>query len=162
MIICQDSVKSSFFCICNRVVFSEMKNKWKISEKSWKNSWRERKKSYLCTRKTTGTTVNGKMEVVWRSSLNEWSKQSLKGKEVHKKRTLSILADRSGRDRIIYTRISNLQWRVWSWLRMNASGRPNTCKSNGKRPFGAVRVAHGCVTRMQPTQCWRIARRNSD
>ena len=24
-----------------------------------------------------------------------------------------------------------LQWRVWSWLRMNASGRPNTCKSRG-------------------------------
>ena len=27
---------------------------------------------------------------------------------------------------------SLLQWRVWSWLRMNASGRLNTCKSNGK------------------------------
>ena len=101
VIICQNSVKSPVFCICNSVVFSEMKNKWKINEKSWKNSWRERKKSYLCTRKTTGTTVNEEMEVVWRSSLNEWSKQSLKGKEVHKKRTLSILADRSGRDRII-------------------------------------------------------------
>ena len=24
-----------------------------------------------------------------------------------------------------------LQRRVWSWLRMNASGKPNTCKSNG-------------------------------
>ena len=24
-----------------------------------------------------------------------------------------------------------LQWRVWSWLRMNASYRPNTCKSRG-------------------------------
>ena len=24
-----------------------------------------------------------------------------------------------------------LQWRVWSWLRINASGRPNTCKSRG-------------------------------
>ena len=85
---CQDSVKSSVFCICNRVVFSEMKNKWKINEKSLKNSWRERKKSYLCTRKTTGTTVNGRMEVVWRSSLIEWSKQSLKGKEVQKKKNL--------------------------------------------------------------------------
>ena len=26
-----------------------------------------------------------------------------------------------------------LQRRVWSWLRMNASGRLNTCKSNGNR-----------------------------
>ena len=24
-----------------------------------------------------------------------------------------------------------IQWRVWSWLRMNASGRLNTCKSRG-------------------------------
>ena len=26
---------------------------------------------------------------------------------------------------------THLQWRVWSWLRMNASGRLNTCKSWG-------------------------------
>ena len=25
---------------------------------------------------------------------------------------------------------SHIQWRVWSWLRMNAGGVPNTCKSN--------------------------------
>ena len=28
-------------------------------------------------------------------------------------------------------RIRNIQRRVWSWLRMNASGRLNTCKSRG-------------------------------
>ena len=47
-----------------------------------------------------------------------------------------------------------LQWRVWSWLRMNASGRPNTCKSRGimiEACFNYMRPAHGCVTRMQPT-----------
>ena len=27
--------------------------------------------------------------------------------------------------------ITNIQRRVWSWLRMNASDRPNTCKSRG-------------------------------
>ncbi len=32
-----------------------------------------------------------------------------------------------------------LQWRVWSWLRMNASGRPNTCKSNGKYGSNIIR-----------------------
>ena len=26
--------------------------------------------------------------------------------------------------------------RVWSWLRTNAGGVPNTCKSNGRGPFG--------------------------
>ena len=27
---------------------------------------------------------------------------------------------------------NNLFWRVWSWLRTNAGGMPNTCKSNGE------------------------------
>ena len=47
-----------------------------------------------------------------------------------------------------------IQWRVWSWLRMNASGRLNTCKSRGSRlefRFRCWRPAHGWVTRMQPT-----------
>ena len=34
--------------------------------------------------------------------------------------------------------------RVWSWLRTNAGGRPNTCKSNG---CSNTLVAHGRVTR---------------
>ena len=38
--------------------------------------------------------------------------------------------------------------RVWSWLRLNAGGRPNTCKSNGnieKACFLWWRVADGWV-----------------
>ena len=55
----------------------------------------------------------------------------------------------------------NLLWRVWSWLRMNASGRLNTCKSYGIRGSNTlVRVAHGCVTRMQPTYNRDITLRN--
>ena len=42
----------------------------------------------------------------------------------------------------------SLKWRVWSWLRLNAGGRPNTCKSNGNSrgacSFG-WRVADGWV-----------------
>ena len=34
--------------------------------------------------------------------------------------------------------------RVWSWLRMNAGGTPNTCKSNDKAFRGDI-VAHGWV-----------------
>ena len=30
------------------------------------------------------------------------------------------------------------RWRVWSWLRMNASGRPNTCKSRGNRELAPL------------------------
>ena len=38
--------------------------------------------------------------------------------------------------------------RVWSWLRLNAGGRPNTCKSNGnwrEACFFCRRVADGWV-----------------
>ena len=47
-----------------------------------------------------------------------------------------------------------LQWRVWSWLRMNASYRLNTCKSRGSMEFACKlwwRPAHGWVTRIQPS-----------
>ena len=56
-----------------------------------------------------------------------------------------------------------LQWRVWSWLRMNASGRLNTCKSRGSGDCACTicrRPAHGCVTRMQPTCNRGITLRN--
>ena len=58
--------------------------------------------------------------------------------------------------------ISYLQWRVWSWLRMNASYRLNTCKSRGsglKACFQCRRPAHGCVTRIKPASYSGIALR---
>ena len=58
-----------------------------------------------------------------------------------------------------------LQWRVWSWLRMNASYRLNTCKSRGsiiEACFDRWRPAHGCVTRIQSTHGSGIAFRKKD
>ena len=58
--------------------------------------------------------------------------------------------------------ISYLQWRVWSWLRMNASYRLNTCKSRGSMEeacFFWWRPAHGCVTRIKPASYSGIALR---
>ena len=40
-----------------------------------------------------------------------------------------------------------IRWRVWSWLRMNASGRPNTCKSRGITEKLAFLVATGARVR---------------
>ena len=57
-----------------------------------------------------------------------------------------------------------LQWRVWSWLRMNAGYRLNTCKSrgnDGEACFLGRRPAHGWVTRIQPASDWGITRRKS-
>ena len=60
---------------------------------------------------------------------------------------------------------SNFNMRVWSWLRMNAGGVPNTCKSNGtiRRWFRSdpySLVADGWVTRGQPASHWGIAAGN--
>ena len=55
------------------------------------------------------------------------------------------------------------QRRVWSWLRMNASDRLNTCKSRGSGVSNTRRrPAHGWVTRMQLTYQRGITRRKSD
>ena len=57
-----------------------------------------------------------------------------------------------------------LQCRVWSWLRMNASYRLNTCKSRGSMTeacFRWWRPAHGWVTRIQPALVHRITRRKA-
>ena len=59
----------------------------------------------------------------------------------------------------------DIQWRVWSWLRMNASYRPNTCKSRGSGKeacFLRRRPAHGCVTRIEPTLYSGTALRKQD
>ena len=49
--------------------------------------------------------------------------------------------------------LSIVSWRVWSWLRTNAGGVLNTCKSNEsveKACFFYNLVANGWVTRKQP------------
>ena len=50
--------------------------------------------------------------------------------------------------------------RVWSWLRTNAGGVPNTCKSSGDRgACFSVLAADGWVTREQPALHWGITHR---
>ena len=68
-------------------------------------------------------------------------------------------------DKFDYSELSYkflLQRRVWSWLRMNASDRPNTCKSRGNAGeacFSWRRPAHGCVTGVQSVHSRGIAQR---
>ena len=42
---------------------------------------------------------------------------------------------------------TDLNWRVWFWLRLNAGGVLNTCKSYAKGTSVPSKVAHGWVTR---------------
>ena len=37
--------------------------------------------------------------------------------------------------------VRKLYWRVWSWLRTNAGGMPNTCKSNGESSTPSISSA---------------------
>ena len=44
-----------------------------------------------------------------------------------------------------------IKWRVWSWLRINAGGVPNTCKSIDRSPACWTEIeANGWVIRKQP------------
>ena len=114
--------------------------------------WKEKTKSDLCTRfRNNGSDNLSKRErqVLW----SDVRRKRITWGEVFYR--YALLVER--------LKIETLQWRVWSWLRMNASGRPNTCKSSGSRSSNTLmRAAHGCVTRMQPTLYWGIARRNLD
>ncbi len=47
-----------------------------------------------------------------------------------KKQTVLKKYWKTGRSVITSNKKEFIQRRVWSWLRMNASGRPNTCKSS--------------------------------
>ena len=42
-----------------------------------------------------------------------------------------VITDRTKSQALVLNRIKLLNVRVRSWLRMNAGGVPNTCKSNG-------------------------------
>ena len=51
--------------------------------------------------------------------------------------------------------------RVWSWLRINAGGVPNTFKTNGRSGACSWKlVADGWVTREQPAFVWGITQGN--
>ena len=50
----------------------------------------------------------------------------------------------------------NLNWRVWSWLRLNAGGRLNTCKSNGsRRKLAFLLTSGGRVSNAWESGLWR-------
>ena len=81
--------KNAFFYPCKQVIINVIKNKSKIIEKSLKKCWMEIKKSYLCTRKTTGTAVKKRERLfsevlwtndpskVWKVRVQEYEKNNL-------------------------------------------------------------------------------------
>ena len=152
-----------------------------------------KKKLYLCTRFWETSVFRfstGARTLKFRfSSENLIFLRQTEGKHLWKIDTISVvqeligrktetinpprLADQGSRknstlDKFDYSELSYnffLQRRVWSWLRMNASDRPNTCKSRGsgiEACFNCRRPAHGCVTGVQSVHSRGIAQRKLD
>ena len=86
----------------------------------------KRKKTFIDIMKPNQVQEAQKAPVGWKFSLGE----------TEGKRESILLNFLPGSWKHINLSKHFIQRRVWSWLRMNASGRPNTCKSRGKAHFG--------------------------
>ena len=122
--------------------------------------WRLRKSPYLCSRNRETIATR----VLWEIYIIQQVVQVL-GEEIFRIDTVNRVW--------LWTTINGFrsedmikqfkQRRVWSWLRMNASDRLNTCKSRGSTGSNTGwRPAHGWVTRMQLAYQRGITRRKSD
>ena len=121
--------------------------------------WRLRKSPYLCSRNRETIATR----VLWEIYIIQQVVQVL-GKLIFRIDTVkevwlwTTITDSGAR---IIKQFK--QRRVWSWLRMNASDRLNTCKSRGSGGSDTRRrPAHGWVTRMQLAYQRGITRRKSD
>ena len=122
--------------------------------------WRLRKSPYLCSRNRETIATR----VLWEIYIIQQVVQVL-GKEIFRidtvNRSMTLDYNNGFRSEDMIKQFK--QRRVWSWLRMNASDRLNTCKSRASG--GSVtrrRPAHGWVTRMQLAYQRGITRRKSD
>ena len=122
--------------------------------------WRLRKSPYLCSRNRETIATR----VLWEIYIIQQVVQVL-GKEIFRidtvNRNMTLDYDKRIPERGYKKQFK--QRRVWSWLRMNASDRLNTCKSRGSGGSDPRRrPAHGWVTRMQLAYQRGITRRKSD
>ena len=108
-------------------IFFEKKIKKSVDEKNKKPKihivrWTERnEKSSLKTNldNLCGHSLNSWAEI----KDGSWKKLSVKSKSNFRRQSFKREPKK--------LQLKNLKWRVWSWLRLNAGGRLNTCKSNG-------------------------------
>ena len=132
---------------------SDLQANAKKSKKKFMRVLRGKKKVVSLQSQTNGKVrerKRGRLAVLWKNGMDVANSS-----KIFLRRSDKVGTDKKQRN--------YLGWRVWSWLRMNAGGRLNTCKSNGKvrgSNTEDTRVAHGCVTRMQPTFDWNITLRN--
>ena len=129
---------------------AEMMTEKKFWKKSFKKVWKFENNAYLCSPvRKTGP----------RKRVNKFIEKTvlLYKKQVPRKtiyrEALILLKNYKCQDKLRNIKI--IQWRVWSWLRMNASGRLNTCKSRGSmgRRFVEVLMATGARVRNAWATC---------
>ena len=130
---------------------------------------------YLCKRFSDKTEAE-KKRVLWKTLYRQTRKNVVRGvahyniyDEWNETRNRQLTWKRQLKIGILKTENNFLkdilQRRVWSWLRMNASYRLNTCKSRGSMLVACNqrwRPAHGWVTRIQPSAHSGIAFRKKD
>ena len=133
-------------------------------EKSWKNLKKVLTNRMTCANICKSPRVRRQLYLVnWitqkRTKLTPWTINGLFKRckiEINSQRNSWVIIARSKlfkkwfepRKRFRYNFL-----RVWSWLRTNAGGVPNTCKSNGVILRGHL-VANGWVTREKPASQW--------
>ena len=109
-------------------------------KKTLKKVWQKSKKVYNAfPLSRTTTNINQALMQIFK---NQYGQSVWALGRGTKKRSAEGESWRSTKNQNLYFR------RVWSWLRLNAGGRPNTCKSNGnmkKACFFWWRVADGWV-----------------
>ena len=113
-----------------------------------------------CNRRSSTRVRNDSLSIHKNLGVNTKSKRIF-GDIVKAKQKQKVLSDYFWKKKRQYKK----QRRVWSWLRMNASGRLNTCKSRGSvrvsnNPWR--RPAQGCVTREQLALIRGITGGNAD
>ncbi len=131
----KSSLKTSTDNLCGPS--REGNKEWRTQKKTEsylrKNNWSQIKKNSKASKSSLKTSTDNLCGPS-REGNKEWRTQ---------KKTESYLRKNN------WSQIKIFEYRrVWSWLRLNAGGRPNTCKSNGnmmKACFRWWRVADGWV-----------------
>ena len=115
-----------------------------------KKIWRYGKKRYFCNPKRNGAVLRGRAGVEKGLSWLKYWRTSTSTTKYQENTLISEKLQSSGQAK---RNKNNLQWRVWSWLRMNASGRLNTCKSRGSMNVAIHLMATGARVRNAWATC---------
>ena len=118
-------------CVINVSQVCHKSGTFDLKSKSWKTKGRKFQKTqnFFVFFEKVIVFENSKIDKIWKFvklKIVECSKKNLK----ENFENLWYFVFSSSFVRRKNTKNEKISWRVWSWLRTNAGGMPNTCKSN--------------------------------